>query len=355
VSPPVRRCAEGAVVKAPPTREPNHASGADAAAGGVVTTEETPPLNNWFLSPSQAAEMDAMLVSFAEVPEQAVSPRPCRFKDFRLTTPVTSDVSEVQPKPFPHAVSAVPLPGPPKPSPFTLAVGGPGADAWRRQHPAGARSVAPKALSPADRAMQSPKPWAIFFAGQPPPVPCKPATICDANLAKAVSPATLPVVLEEDPLDPDPARALLDLFMGQEMRAVTDGDGASVCSAATTASELPNDQLQIRIATRWAQTRQPLPSIDANQAVCPGIDAAAPLLSTQAACPAETMKAACPASSDVIVPLVGAAALASTSLRAAALGLTQSAHADMPKATRRYGLGVVMPSKGKGKSKGKKN
>jgi hypothetical protein len=296
------------------------------------------------------------------VPEQAVSPRPCRYRDIRLTTPVTSEMTPGLSTTLttiyasgPKEPPAVPLPGPPKPSPFTLAVGGPVADAWqRRQHPAGARSVAPKAVSPAIRAMQSPKPWAIFFAGQPPPVPCNPATICDANLAKAVSPATLPVVLEEDPLDPDPARALLDHFMGQQMSAVTDGDGASVCSAATTASELPNDQLQIRIATgRWAQTRQPLPSIDANQAVCPGIDAAAPLLSTQAACPAETMKAACPASSDVIVPLVGAAALASTSLRAAGLGLTQSAHADIPKATRRHGLGVVMPSKGKGKSKRK--
>jgi hypothetical protein len=267
-----------------------------------------------------------MLVSHLEQAvssEQAVSPRPCRYKDIRLTT---------KPKPFPHAVSAVPLPGPPKPTPFTLAVGGPGAGARRRQHPAGAKCVAPKAVSLAERAMDSPQPWAMFFAGKPPPVPRKPAPMSDANLPEAVSHATLPVVLEEGPEDGTENPAL-NLFMEQEMTAVTDEDAVSVCSKATTASEVPNVEFQLRIAAgRWARNRQPLPSIDATQAVCPGIDAP-----------------------DVIVPLVGAAAMASISLRAAGLGLTQSAHAEMPKATRRQGLCVVMPSsKGKGRSKGKK-
>ena len=66
----VRRSTEGAVIKAPPTKEPTHASGADAAAGGVVTTE-----------------MDAMLASFEIVPKEAVSPRPCRYRDIRLRMP----------------------------------------------------------------------------------------------------------------------------------------------------------------------------------------------------------------------------------------------------------------------------
>ena len=165
-------------------------------------------------------------------------------------------------------------------------------------------------MSPAILAMSSVDPWNIYFEGRldalvpPPPVPCNSPTICDADLAKAVSPATLavceqpPSSLEEDPLDP--ARAMLELFMEQGIPADSDWDGASVRSVATSASEMPNDMLQIRIATRWSNTRQPLPSIDANQAVCPGIDAAVPLLSTQANVP-ETMKAACPASS-VVVP-----------------------------------------------------
>ena len=104
--------------------------------------------------------------------------------------------------------------------------------------------------------------------------------------------------------------------------------------------------------------------------MCPGIDAAVPLLSTQANVP-ETMKAACPASS-VVVPnnemvpspfvppspdnLVAPprfVASLDSSLRVAALGLTKSAHAAMPKATRQYRLGVPKPSARVAKSKGK--
>ena len=228
--------------------------------------------------------------------------------------------------------------------------------------------------------MQSPQPWGYYFAGLSPPVPCKPepckpATICDANLPLAVSPATLPVVLEESPFEDDPARAMLHRVMCEDMGAPPDEDAASVCSLAPTASEVPNDQMQVGMA-RWARSKQPPRSIVETEAVCPSIDAACtatmsgsiwlPPDAMEAACPAAPIavivvtKAVCqvapvcfvaPASPDVIVPVIGAKALASTSLRAATLSLTQSAHAAMPKATLRQGLGVLMPSKGKGKSK----
>ena len=126
---------------------------------------------------------------------------------------------------------------------------------------------------------------------------------------------------------------------------------------------------QWRSATRWSNARRPLPSIDANQAVCPGIDAAVPLLSTQANVP-ETMKAACPASSVVVPnnemvpsPFVAPSpdnlivpprfvASVDSSLRVAAMGLTLSAQAAMPKPTRQYRLGVPSARVAKAKGKG---
>jgi hypothetical protein len=366
-------------VKAPPTDIPDHVPDADAAAGLVGTAQETTPFYNRFLSPSQASAIDATIVSdldrlcrleqalTADRPEQAasseqaVSHRDCAYKDARLTT---------QPK----AESAVPL------TPFAKAVGGPiaaGAKPWtkpagwsfgppgakQRNYPAGAKPWSapagwgfdpagarpwileiPKAASPtlAERAMESPRPWASYMAGRLPPVPPKPAPMSDANLPEAVSPDWLPGIMEDGPLDAAENPAL-NTFMGQVMAEVNDDDDAVSVFTATTASDMPTVEFRLRAAARrWDRSRPPLPSIDATQAVSPGIDAAC------TATISGSMKAACPAAP--AAPVVGAAAIA-MDLLASRTGTTESGRAAMPKATRRQGLGVVMPSKGKGKGR----
>jgi hypothetical protein len=348
----------------------------------VGTAQETTPFYNLFLSPSQASAIDATIVSdlarlctleqalTADRPEQAassdwlpmsdeqaasseqaVSHRDCAYKDARLTT---------QPK----AESAVPL------TPFAKAVGGPiaaGAKPWtkpagwsfgppgakQRNYPAGAKPWSapagwgfdpagarpwileiPKAASPtlAERAMESPRPWASYMAGRLPPVPPKPAPMSDANLPEAVSPDWLPGIMEDGPLDTADNPAL-NTFMGRVVAEVNDDDDAVSVRTATTASEMPTVEFRLGgAARRWDRSRP-------SQAVSPGVDAACTAIilgRTEAAC------LAAPAA-----PVVGAAAIA-VDLLVSRTGTTESGRPAMPKATPRPRLGV-RPRKGQGK------
>ena len=367
-------------VKAPPADMPPHVPDADAAAGLVGTAQEPTPFYNMFLAPSQASAIDATIVAdlarlctleqalTADRPEQAASSdwlpmsdeqavhdlhhRDCKYKDVRLTT---------QPK----AESAVPL------TPFARAVGGPiaaGAKPWtkpagwsfgppgakQRNYPAGAKPWSapagwgfdpagarpwileiPKAASPtlAERAMESPRPWASYMAGRLPPVPPKPAPMSDANLPEeAVSPDWLPGIMEEGPLDTADNPAL-NTFMGRVVAEVNDDDDAVSVRTATTASDMPTVEFRLGgAARRWERSRP-------SQAVSPGVDAACTAVilgRTEAAC------LAAPAA-----PVVGAAAIA-VDLLVSRTGTTESGRPAMPKATPRPRLGV-RPRKGQGK------
>ena len=106
-------------------------------------------------------------------------------------------------------------------------------------------------------------PWRSFFLGRgsldtlalPPKAVQSPPEICDEDLAKAVSLATL-AVCEQPPSSSgsqflpedrsDPAREMLRIIMARGILPDSEWDISSVASIATSASEVPNDMFEMQ-------------------------------------------------------------------------------------------------------------